>query len=387
MKDYEQGLMLLGLLLLGGALMSTANESSKVVKTGSSLDKAMRSFEEFYAFVQSVDELIVKSKGIMASKSMSFDQKLQAFIYGDRILSRFEDQMLPRAEKYMTEFIELSKQGVYPELEKAMAFSVNCGRNIRMIIDMIKEFLRRGGYMGGHGGGGGGGPPPSGPFFGGGPSGRKAPQPGPGFDSMDNPGPGGPPPPGPPGKSKADAFVQTSAEFDAMQVDDKKHGGAPGGAAMAEIKRNHERLIQEAKAQERAKAWSRIQEIESKAEAALKQKEEAHNNKINNIQMGHSTTLRQVTAEKESAVSQLSRKVKAQQATDKKYRDVEARIAKVTKDLRTAKAGRVQAEAFIKQGASEKAQLLIKNLEAEKAKALADQKKDHERQVNEHIAT
>ena len=367
MKDYE-GLILLGLFVLGGALMSTANESSKVVKTGSSLDKAMKSFEEFYAFVESVETLAVRSKNIIASKSMSFDQKVQSFLYGDHILSRFEDQMKPRAEQYTIEFSELAKQGAYTELETAMRFCIAVNRNIQIMIEMIKDFLRKGGYKGGFDGGGG--PPPSGPFFGGGPSGKKGPLPGPGpgFDSMDNPGSGGPPPPGPPGKSKADAFVQTAAEFDAMQVDDKKHGGAPGGAAMAEIKRNHERLIQEAKAQERAKAWSRIQEIESKAEAALKQKEEAHNNKINNIQMGHSTTLRQVTAEKESAVSQLSRKVKAQQATDKKYRDVEARIAKVTKDLRTAKAGRVAAEAFIKKGADDQAKLLIKQKELRKSR-------------------
>ena len=123
--------------------------------------------------------------------------------------------------------------------------------------------------MGGHGGGGGG-PPPSGPFFGGGPSGRKAPQPGPGFDSMDNPGPGGPPPPGPPGKSKADTFVQSSAEFDAMQVDDKKHGGAPGGAAMEQLKQQHQKVLEESVAQERAKAWSRLQNVEAELGGQLK---------------------------------------------------------------------------------------------------------------------
>ena len=108
MDDYEK-LALVALFGFACIAMTSTAENSKVLKTGSDLDKAMRVFDEFYRFCQQVELLIKRSKGIMAATDITFDQKAQMFIYGDRILGTFEDRMLPRAMNYNDELPNLQR--------------------------------------------------------------------------------------------------------------------------------------------------------------------------------------------------------------------------------------------------------------------------------------
>ena len=248
MDDYEK-LALVALFGFACIAMTSTAENSKVLKTGSDLDKAMRVFDEFYRFCQQGELLIKRSKGIMAATDITFDQKAQMFIYGDRILGTFEDRMLPRAMNYNDEFAQLAKVAPGDDLDKPIRFAIANVRNIKLIIEEIKRFLYRGGGGANPGSGPGGGGPPFQPF--GGPL-PKIPEDRPNFDS-NNPGSGGGPP-GPPGTGKVNAFVQSEAEFNAMQVDDRKNGGAPPGHVQAfnALKMQHAQMVQEAVAVKRA---------------------------------------------------------------------------------------------------------------------------------------
>ena len=248
MDDTEK----IALVLLFGfacIAMTTSADNSKVVKGGSSLDKAMRNFDEFYRFCSQVEALIVKSRQIMAAKDIAFEQKRQMFLFGDKILSIFEDRMAPRAMNYNDEFAQLAKVAPGDDLEKPIRFAIANVRKIKEIIEEIKRFLYRGGGGANPGSGPGGGGPPFQPF--GGPL-PKMPEDRPNFDSA-NPGSGGGPP-GPPGTGKVNAFVQSEAEFNAMQVDDRKNGGAPPGHVQAfnALKMQHAQMVQEAAAVKRA---------------------------------------------------------------------------------------------------------------------------------------
>ena len=123
MDDTEK----IALVLLFGfaciAMTSTA-DNSKVVKGGSSLDKAMRNFDEFYRFCSQVEALITKSQQIMAAKDIAFEQKRQMFLFGDKILSIFEDRMAPRAMNYNDEFAQLAKVAPGDDLEKPIRYAI-----------------------------------------------------------------------------------------------------------------------------------------------------------------------------------------------------------------------------------------------------------------------